>query len=70
MLQPRELAAAQGFPDDYEFAGETKKALRKQIGNAVPVNLATALCGQLLDDGRPTLETYTHHTPEEVSSGD
>ena len=40
MLQPRELAAAMGFPSDYEFAGN-KTETTKQIGNAVPVNLAT-----------------------------
>lgn len=43
MLTPRELARAQGFPDDYEFTG-TKADIVKQIGNAVPVNLAAALC--------------------------
>jgi DNA (cytosine-5)-methyltransferase 1 len=42
MLQPHELAAAQGFPDDYWFAG-TKTDQVKQIGNAVPVNIARAL---------------------------
>jgi DNA (cytosine-5)-methyltransferase 1 len=43
MLQPHELAAAQGFPKDYRFTG-SREAVVKQIGNAVPVNLATALC--------------------------
>lgn len=47
MLQPHELAAAQGFPPNYQFAG-TREQRVKQIGNAVPVNLATALCGALL----------------------
>ncbi len=47
MLQPRELARAQGFPDDYEFAGG-KAAATKLIGNAVPVNTAQALCTELL----------------------
>ncbi|MBX0323859.1 DNA (cytosine-5-)-methyltransferase [Halomicroarcula sp. F13] len=47
MLQPRELAAAQGFPPDYEFAGN-KTETTKQIGNAVPVNLGKALVKQLL----------------------
>lgn len=47
MLKPRELARAQGFPDDYAFAGN-REAIVKQIGNAVPVNLARALCREIL----------------------
>ena len=47
MLQPHELAAAQGFPRDYWFAG-TKSDQVKQIGNAVPVNTARALCESIL----------------------
>jgi len=42
MLQPHELAAAQGFPHDYKFCG-TKTDITKQIGNAVPVNLSREL---------------------------
>lgn len=42
MLQPDELALAQGFPKGYEFAG-TKTEVTKQIGNAVPCGLAKAL---------------------------
>jgi DNA (cytosine-5)-methyltransferase 1 len=42
MLQPHELAAAQGFRRDYKFTG-TKTEQVKQIGNAVPRNLARAL---------------------------
>jgi DNA (cytosine-5)-methyltransferase 1 len=48
MLQPHELAGAQGFPTGYQFCG-TREDRVKQIGNAVPVNLATALCKSLLD---------------------
>ena len=47
MLQPDELAAAQGFPSDYRFTG-TKTAVTKQIGNAVPVNLSKALVEAVL----------------------
>lgn len=47
MLRPRELARAQGFPDSYEFSGGSADAT-KLIGNAVPVNLAEALCLSLL----------------------
>lgn len=47
MLQPHELSAAMGFPEGYEFTGN-REAVVKQIGNAVPTNLAEALCMQLL----------------------
>jgi DNA (cytosine-5)-methyltransferase 1 len=50
MLEPNELARAMGFWDAetaYEFAGN-KTEITKQIGNAVPVNLAAALVGALM----------------------
>jgi DNA (cytosine-5)-methyltransferase 1 len=43
MLKPHELSAAMGFPADYEFTG-TKTDHVKQIGNAVSVRTAQALC--------------------------
>ena len=49
MLQPKELAAATGFPKDYIFTG-TKVDVVKQIGNAVPPNFARALFGQILKE--------------------
>ena len=49
MLQPLELARAMGFPESYVFAG-TREAKVKQIGNAVPVHLAEALCRSVLED--------------------
>jgi DNA (cytosine-5)-methyltransferase 1 len=55
MLQPHELASAQGFPNDYKFTG-TKSDVVKQIGNAVPVHLAQALCASLLEDYAPKLK--------------
>lgn len=58
MLQPRELKQAQGFPEDYELVG-SKRETTKQIGNAVPVNLAKALCTQLLTGDEPSLQTFT-----------
>lgn len=42
MLKPHELAAAQGFPKGYKFVGNSTQVV-KQIGNAVPKNLAKAL---------------------------
>jgi DNA (cytosine-5)-methyltransferase 1 len=47
MLQPHELAAGQGFPKDYRFAGN-KSEQTKQIGNAVPPGLARSLVLALL----------------------
>jgi DNA (cytosine-5)-methyltransferase 1 len=49
MLQPHELAAAMSFPKTYHFVGNREKVV-KQIGNAVPVNLAKALCQTILTD--------------------
>ena len=48
MLQPHELSAAMSFPADYALAG-TKDERVKQIGNAVPVETARALCHRALD---------------------
>jgi len=42
MLTPRELARAQGFPDEYVFPG-TKTDSVKAIGNSVSCGVATAL---------------------------
>ena len=55
MLQNQELARAMGFQDEettYEFHG-TVAEITKQIGNAVPVNLAAALVKAILS---PTQE--------------
>ncbi len=52
MLRNAELARAMGFSDkdtEYEFAG-TVAEVTKQIGNAVPVNLACALVKAILAD--------------------
>ncbi|MHB1865607.1 MAG: DNA cytosine methyltransferase [Candidatus Saccharimonadales bacterium] len=49
MLQPIELARAQGFPDSYRFSG-SKKDVVKSIGNAVPPNTAHALVMEILRD--------------------
>jgi len=47
-LTVREYARIQTFPDDWEFVGSLA-AQYKQIGNAVPVNLAYAVGNSLLD---------------------
>jgi DNA (cytosine-5)-methyltransferase 1 len=57
MLQPRELKQAQGFPTDYEIVG-TKEDRTKQIGNAVPVQTAKALCKHAITAGDPDLGSY------------
>jgi len=47
-FQVREYARIQTFPDEWEFAGSMTQQY-KQIGNAVPVNLAYALGLSLID---------------------
>lgn len=47
MLQPHELAAAMSFKSDYVFHGNKSEAV-KQIGNAVAVSTAAALCEAVL----------------------
>lgn len=47
-LTVRECAALQGFPNDYEFFG-TQTAQYRQVGNAVPVGLATAVAKSVAD---------------------
>lgn len=60
MLQPHELAKAQGFRDDYKFTG-TKTEQVKQIGNAVPRNLARAIVLAVLSQD----SDITSHLPAE-----
>jgi DNA (cytosine-5)-methyltransferase 1 len=48
MLTPKELAAAMSFPENYVFNGP-RDAQVKQIGNAVAVRTAKALCLSLLN---------------------
>lgn len=51
MLQPHELAAAMSFPKSYHFVGNREQKV-KQIGNAVPVQLAKALCSEIVSHWR------------------
>lgn len=46
MLTNRECARAQGFPDSYEFQGKVSD-VKKQIGNAVSVDVARWLTGRV-----------------------
>jgi len=48
MLQPHELAAAMGFPPEYRFSGNKGDQV-KQVGNAVSVRTAKALCAEVLN---------------------
>ena len=57
MIQPHELSAGMGFPKSYEFAGNRGEVVR-QIGNAVEVNIARALCAALLAPRSRTLTDF------------
>ncbi len=51
MLRPHELAAAMGFPAEYQWPPSQRDATRL-IGNAVHVDVAAALIGASLPRGR------------------
>ncbi len=57
MIQPHELSAGMGFPRSYEFVGNRGEVV-KQIGNAVEVNIARALCSSLLSEPKGTIESF------------
>lgn len=42
-----EAARLQGFPDDFKWLG-SKPRIARQIGNAVPVHLAAAICNRII----------------------
>ena len=46
-ITPREAARLQGFPDDFIFLGSLT-SIQRQIGNAVPVQLASAVTNSVL----------------------
>lgn len=47
-LRTTELGVLQGFPPSYNFSGPRREVVR-QIGNAVPVQMATAMVGAVLE---------------------
>ncbi len=57
-LSVREYARLQQFPDDWQFAGTTAAKYR-QIGNAVPVGLATAIGMAVLSTAEKTAVVET-----------
>lgn len=50
-ITPREAARLQGFPDDFLFHGTTT-SVQRQIGNAVPVQMAQAVAYQILEHAK------------------
>ncbi|MCP3680653.1 MAG: DNA cytosine methyltransferase [Gammaproteobacteria bacterium] len=56
-LTVRDYARMQTFPDDWQFCGSLIEQYR-QIGDAVPVNLATAMADAIKD----FLDRATPHT--------
>jgi len=64
-ITPREAARLQGFPDDWEFEG-TLTSVQRQVGNAVPVPLASAVATAMLEFGRDE-GIFDTHQPSVVS---
>ena len=54
-LSLRECARIQTFPDDFIFKYENVANGYKMVGNAVPVNMACALAGKIMQDITPIL---------------
>jgi DNA (cytosine-5)-methyltransferase 1 len=54
----REAARIQKFPDDFEFPGSWTESLR-QLGNAVPVHLASTVVGSVGSKIQPYVTTET-----------
>jgi DNA (cytosine-5)-methyltransferase 1 len=63
-LTAREAAVLQSFPNEWEFSG-TKTQVHRQIGNAVPVKLGSAIAGSI---GRFLNESFEMHKSAVVAS--
>ena len=57
-LSLREAAALQTFSDDYEFFGTSISGIARQIGNAVPVKLATVIGESILKHVEENYEQF------------
>lgn len=57
----REYARLQTFPDNWEFVGNNKRDIHKQVGNAVPVNFAS----RIADNVKKILICKDKHIPFE-----
>ena len=57
MLRWPELARAQGFRTDYQFTG-SQSEITKQIGNAVPRNMARAICAASVGQNENVQEIF------------
>jgi DNA (cytosine-5)-methyltransferase 1 len=68
VITTKEAAALQGFRDDYRFHGSSRSQMR-QIGNAVPPPVATALAEAILgiEDGRADALRAPRLTPQVVA---
>ncbi len=54
ILTNRELARVQGFPDEFRFLGKPT-AIQRQIGNAVPCNMAFAVAKSIKNNCFPLM---------------
>jgi DNA (cytosine-5)-methyltransferase 1 len=65
-LSCREVASIQAFPLDFEFHG-SMTSIYRQIGNAVPVLLAEAVAGVIMDAMKKGLKPAPKETPVSFS---
>lgn len=68
MLQPHELALGQGFRPDYIFKGNKTEVVR-QIGNAVPFNLALSIVLSAFHQDADAPKSYRKAIGQERTNG-